>query len=307
MEFRKLEPFTIELAEKYKECFNQSKTSIADACPNSRFAWNLGYHYRYFIVDNCICLISDGGIFTKPHFSLPIGELTVEKLNKILKIISEIFEHEKWQMLGLFIDEEYVDLFNQVEGYKLTWSYDEDFSDYLYETKKLYKLKGKDYRVKRNHVNKFIRGFPDFNYRSLEKGDREKAVSLVRTWCQDKEVDCSNPIESDCGPIDTLFSYWDELDIHGGVIYLEDDLIAFSMGSIIHDGEMAVMHFEKAHPDYEGLYSVINQLTTIYELEDTKYINREEDMGDMGLRLAKESYFPVKKIKKYRLKLDKNG
>ena len=305
MEFQALEPLTIEVADKYKAYFNKSETWIADNCPNSRFAWDQGYNYRYFIMEDCFCLISDGGVFTKPHFSLPLGELTVDKLTKILEKTSKIFEHENWPLIGLFIDEEYVELFNQVEGFDFEWSYNDDFSDYVYETDKLANLKGKDFRVKRNHVNKFIREYPDFNFRSLEKTDREKAVSLVRTWCEEKDIDCHDPNESDCGPIDTLFSYWDELDITGGAIYLHNDLIAFSMGSIIHDGEIGVLHFEKADPLYEGLYAVINQFIAFSDLEDTKYINREEDMGDPGLRVAKESYFPVKMIKKYRLEATK--
>lgn len=69
------------------------------------------------------------------------------------------------------------------------------------------------------------------------------------------------------------------------------------MGSVISNGQEAVIHFEKAHPDYEGLYSVINQLTVINEFAETELINREEDMGEEGIRIAKESYLPIEKLK----------
>lgn len=303
MKFQNLKPLDIEMADTYQKHFNLSKTRIADNCPNSRFSWDVGYHYRYVIIEDCLCFISDGGVFTGPHFTLPLGELTVEKLNKVLTELYQIFEFENWQFIGLFVDECYLDLFQQLPDFQVDISMDDDFSDYVYSTKKLARLKGKDYRTKRNHVNKFIRDYPDFEYRSLAKEDQEKAVTLVKTWCQDKEVNCQDPRESDCRAINQLFSYWDQLEVHGGVIYYNEDLIAFSMGTIVRDGKEAVIHFEKADPNYEGLYSVINQFTVFSEFDMTEIINREEDMGDPGLRMAKESYFPVEKIKKYRVLL----
>ncbi len=305
MEFRSLEPLNIEMADTYQKYFNKSKTRIADACPNSRFSWNVGYNYRYLIIEDCLCLVSDGGVFTAPHFSLPLGELTAENLDHILNKLCEVFEHEQWPFLGLFIDQTYLELFQNLRSFDAAISMNEDFSDYVYQTKKLANLKGGNYRQKRNHVNKFIREYPDFKYQRLSKDDREQAVHLVKTWCQDKEVDCQNPLESDCRPIDRLFEYWDHLDVHGGAIYYNQDLIAFSMGTLLRDGNEAVIHFEKANPNYEGLYSVINQFTVFSEFEKTKKINREEDMGDPGLRLAKESYFPIEKIDKYRVELRK--
>ena len=38
---------------------------------------------------------------------------------------------------------------------------------------------------------------------------------------------------------------------------------------------------------------MINQQFLIHEAADFKYVNREEDTGDEGLRKAKESYKPA--------------
>ena len=211
MNFHSLQPFTIEQAELYTYYFQQSDTRLADACPNSRFAWNVGYNYRYLIVEDCFCLISDGGIFTEPHFSLPLGKLDSKKLQNILQQIEPIFEQKDWSFVGMFIDQEYTALFSELSAYNIEMSYEEDFSDYVYQTSDLANLKGKKYRVKRNHVNRFVRDYAEFEYSALTKSDQEKAVELVRTWCQDKEVDCSDPLASDCGPINNLFDYWNEL------------------------------------------------------------------------------------------------
>jgi hypothetical protein len=64
-------------------------------------------------------------------------------------------------------------------------------------------------------------------------------------------------------------------------------------------GDTAVIHFEKANPDIDGLYQVINQWTCQYSLKEFRFVNREQDLGEPGLRKAKLSYHPHHMVKKY--------
>ena len=43
----------------------------------------------------------------------------------------------------------------------------------------------------------------------------------------------------------------------------------------------------------EGAYAMINQQFLLHEAAGFRYVNREEDLGEPGLRQAKESYHPV--------------
>jgi len=65
---------------------------------------------------------------------------------------------------------------------------------------------------------------------------------------------------------------------------------------------MFVIHFEKAalKKEYTGIYQYVNQAFTAVLPEQYELINREQDLGDPGLRQAKESYRPVDFVKKYR-------
>ena len=58
------------------------------------------------------------------------------------------------------------------------------------------------------------------------------------------------------------------------------------------------MHIEKAYADVQGAYTIINQQFLAHEAVQYKYVNREEDLGDPGLRQAKESYRPVFLVEK---------
>ena len=83
-----------------------------------------------------------------------------------------------------------------------------------------------------------------------------------------------------------------ELKLKGGLIRAEGRVVAFSLGEPCGK-DMFVVHIEKAFSDVRGAYPIINQQFVLHEAADYRYINREEDTGDEGLRKAKLSYDPA--------------
>ena len=60
-----------------------------------------------------------------------------------------------------------------------------------------------------------------------------------------------------------------------------------------------MVHIEKAYADIEGAYTMINQQFVEHEVAGKyKYTNREDDVGEEGLRKAKLSYKPVFMVEK---------
>jgi hypothetical protein len=84
----------------------------------------------------------------------------------------------------------------------------------------------------------------------------------------------------------------------GGAILIDGKLEAFTLGEPLNP-ETVVIHIEKANPAFEGLYPLINQVFLENEWSAHLYVNREQDLGEEGLRKAKESYFPNHMIHKY--------
>ena len=95
--------------------------------------------------------------------------------------------------------------------------------------------------------------------------------------------------------------YFEELGLTGGVLRLSGQVIAFTLGEPLSD-DTFVVHFEKAFPEIQGAYPMINQQFVLAECQDYQYVNREEDTGDEGLRKAKLSYKPVILLDKYTAK-----
>jgi len=79
---------------------------------------------------------------------------------------------------------------------------------------------------------------------------------------------------------------------------------AFALGERLNR-ETAVCHFEKADHFMEGLSQLVNREFSRLLFADCRFVNREQDLGEPGLRSAKLSYHPVELVKKFRVRRKK--
>ncbi|NLY92144.1 MAG: DUF2156 domain-containing protein [Firmicutes bacterium] len=167
--------------------------------------------------------------------------------------------------------------------------------DYLYRTKDLIELPGRKYQQKRNHINRF-RQYYCFSYHSLQPEHFPACRRLFAEWAEEKG---DHPeVEAERMALDEGLDNFSRLQLKGGVLEVEGEIQAFAIGSRLN-ADTALVHFEKANPAFSGIYSVINQQFIANEWADTRFINREDDMGLPGLRQAKERYHPLRMIEKF--------
>ena len=285
--------------EVYEYYYRISNTKLADMTFNCRIAWDEVFKSEMAIYEDCCLLISDGGCFTDPHLLMPMGELDSAKLERILAAVHEDFFKRGWKLKIMCIDEDKLDLFEHMSRFSAEPYFNEDSSDYLYDGEAMRTLAGNSLHKKRNHVNKFMRLYPDYEYATLTSKDMDECLSLVTQWCISKDLDPDNCAESDFNMIRRLFDDFDKLEIHGGLIRTGGIVKAFSIGSL-GNANRAYIHFEKADPEIHGIYSAINQLVLQNEFPAVEAVDREEDLGIPGLRKAKQSYEPIMLIKKYK-------
>ncbi|MDR2732198.1 MAG: phosphatidylglycerol lysyltransferase domain-containing protein, partial [Fibromonadaceae bacterium] len=89
------------------------------------------------------------------------------------------------------------------------------------------------------------------------------------------------------------------LGFSGLVFYVKGTPVGYCQGEILPDEKSFAVHFEKAIDKYKGIYQYINQEFAKSILENITYINREQDLGDEGLRQAKMTYRPVDFVRIY--------
>lgn len=180
----------------------------------------------------------------------------------------------------------------------------EDWADYLYNAETLATLKGKKMGKKRNHVNKFDTLYPDWKLEPITPSNLKEAMEFMDVF--DLEGD-NTPMAIDERKLTrVLLSYCSnpETVIEGAILKAKGRVAGFTLGDV--KGDTLFIHVEKCTREFEGSYEKINRefaaLMTARHPE-IKFINREDDAGDPGLRLAKESYHPIEKLKKYNILL----
>lgn len=230
----------------------------------------------------------------KYHYSFPFGngdkKAAVEKMK-------EMSANEGYGLCMYPVLEN--DRKNLIEWFKGEFEIDADRGDfdYVYTVEKLANLKGKKLHGKRNHIARFMDD-NDWRYEPMSAANIEDCRKMSKEWELMRLDKWNDSMEQEINVLDDALDNFDALGFAGGVLYKADEIVAFTIGERLNSDTL-VVHFEKAYPDLQGAYPMINQQFILHEGTGYTYVNREEDMGDMGLRQAKLSYHPDMILKKY--------
>ncbi|MFA5769424.1 MAG: phosphatidylglycerol lysyltransferase domain-containing protein [Bacteroidales bacterium] len=180
-----------------------------------------------------------------------------------------------------------------------------DSFDYIYDINDLAHLKGKKLQSKRNHLNAFLKTYPHYEFLPVTEADIADCLVMNDEWCRIMGCIYNMGMEEEICAVHRAFRAYKSLQLEGFMIKLDGKIIAYTLGEPYKE-DTYLVHVEKAFPEFRGAYQVINQLLVKYVMENypgVKYINREDDAGDKGLRHAKMSYRPVLLLEKYMTKI----
>ena len=164
--------------------------------------------------------------------------------------------------------------------------------DYIYLRRDLEQLAGKHLKAKRNHVNKFLQLYPQYEYRPLSPQYFNDCRQLAQLWRDETDnTDHQSSVNAEQQVMENIYAHWDELDMIGGSIWIDGKMVAFTYGAPVTFDTFDVC-VEKADRNVDGAFNIINQQFASRLPEQYVFINREEDMGLEGLRKAKLSYHP---------------
>ena len=166
-----------------------------------------------------------------------------------------------------------------------------DNFDYIYQSERLITLAGKKVHSKRNFINRFkAENEGRWSYEAITPENLEECWEMDTAW-RERSDDSGETLMEEGSAIRDCFNHFDALGLCGGLLRVDGKVIAFTMGRPINH-EVFIVHIEKAFSDIAGAYPMINQQFIAHTAGDYQYINREDDVGDPGLRKAKLSYKP---------------
>lgn len=271
---------TLDLRPMLHPLFRALPEGISEFAFANLYLFRDTHNYRLtrVVQDHLAILGRDG---EQPFFMLPFGLPEKPQLDRLFQDHGSMKAATETQAQQL-----------HEMGYQV--QEDRDNFDYLYSRAELAQLAGRKFHKKQNLVNAFINNY-SYEGKPLIQDYIPDALQVLEKWRNGRD----NP--GDYRAAAEALEKAEELQLCGGIYYVDGQPAAYTLGEELAQGESFVIHFEKAISTYKGIYQFVNKCFASILPEKYKYINREQDLGDEGLRQAKLSYRPIGFVKKYRI------
>lgn len=225
-------------------------------------------------------------LFRGNEFYVPLNGLPTKDEMQLL-----VAQNKKILLCGQSIVNKNQDLLDSLQ---IKMTKDMDNADYLYKRIELQELKGKAFHKKKNHLNSFVKNY-EVSYSPLINETVNDAIEVLQEWYK-----THSEIESDYETAKKALLLLPISDFFGQVVYINNKCVGFFLGEYMQEKTVFCTHFEKGLDQYRGIYQYLNNLASCTVGENVLYINREQDLGDEGLRQSKMTYRPCGFVEKYR-------
>ena len=174
-----------------------------------------------------------------------------------------------------------------------------DSFDYLYLREELATLPGNRFHKKKNRINYFTARHT-YEVHRLTAQHLCGCLQLLDDCGRVAEVEGSRTFGLEMDATADALAQMENLGLEGVVVTVEGTVRAFAVGERLNR-ETAVCHFEKYDHFMEGLSQLVNREFARLLFTECRYVNREQDLGEPGLRIAKLSYHPAELVRKFRV------
>ena len=285
-------PLTWEDRAPYSELYGRTSVKYAEYSFFSLWGWG-DTNPMELAWDNMLCWLRSHG--NKPGFCSPVGDWDTADWDALFQ------EHFAPGDVLLDIPEAIVGRFSDSLAARLKVTEDRDEWEYLHSVPELVTLEGSRFAQKRAHVRSFQSSY-DWEYIPLLPEDFPELLDFQARWLRHRGIGPSPSLEDEDRAIRRALERWDELPFLGAILRADGITVGYTIAEEL-DAKTLDIRFEKALEDYAGSYQALNQLFLRNQGSDYAWVNREEDMGNPGLREAKLSYHPVQLLKKYRVEI----
>ncbi len=294
IEFRAITLADKETIESYTR---SSQIRNCDLSFANMYCWQRKYQSSWAVIEGYLVIrfLIDGG--ERHGYMQPIGQDGNLDFSHIIPLMAQdAHSHgERLRIIGL--TDEGRESIKRCYGSDFAFHSDPCFEDYIYTRESLMTLSGKRLQPKRNHINQFLKLNSNYEFRPLTPEIFDDCKRLDCRW-RAAHGDLCDDMTPEREAMLRAFKHFEELELRGGALYVDGEIVAFTYGSAINSDTFCT-HIEKGLVEIAGCYTLINKLFAESLPSHFQYINREEDLGVEGLRRAKLSYYPDHKQEKY--------
>lgn len=286
LSFKKIEFEDIPTLKAY---FNAYPARQCDRSCGATFMWRNYFENQYAIIDGTIILSAN--FKNETCFTFPIGR----NIEAAFEALEDYCKAENIPIVFCSVNKNELPVLYRRYSYCVADA-DRDWFDYIYEKDAIMNLVGRKYATPRNHINKFRKLYADWSFEPISSDNIPDLIEFTRNFTFNAEKDESANLELQMC-IEVLENY-NKYGMLGGALRVNGKIIGYSVGEII--GDTLFCHIEKADVSFSGAYQMLtNQFLRMYASGDEiKFVNREEDCGDPGLRKSKLSYNPIELLEK---------
>ncbi len=290
-------PITLNDIPRIQAILRNNTTRSCDFTLGGIFMWIGYFGYEYAIADGTLFIkgLSEDSS-RQTSFTVPVGRMP---LDEAVETVREYCRQNDLEPLFSAVPESMVDSLQALGAKTVTEL--TDWADYIYNASDLATLTGKRYNKKRNHVNRFMTDNPDWRLDMIDDTNLDELRAFFHNL--DIESAKADPAMAEYEREQTadVLDNYHRYPFVGGILRDQHGaIVAFTIGEVY--GDTLILHIEKMRHDVAGAGESINKLFAAEMLRqrpELKYINREDDAGDPGLRYAKESYHPAFLLKKF--------
>ncbi len=281
MEFTRLTEENVITIKKYLE---QSPISFCDISVGAKYMWRKKYVIDFCILNDTLVMKEKGPNYDG-SFYYPIGNDVDGAVDAIENYCKENFLPFKF----CCIDDEIAEILRK-KYFDVNVFNERAWNDYIYTAQQFKTYSGKSLSGQRNHVNKFKKAYPNYKFESITPTIYSEIADFLAEYERNKNLSQEEKTELDMTKEYLLKSV--DLGQVGGVLRVDGKIVGLSIGEVV--GDTLIVHVEKGLTGYNGVYpTVAQEFAKAFATDGVKYINREEDCGDEGLRRSKTQYHPI--------------
>lgn len=178
---------------------------------------------------------------------------------------------------------------------------DRDNADYLFLAKDLIELKGRKYDAKRNFIRNFKSAYR-YEYIPVTPADVSRVLQFQDVWCVERGCGQSASLQDEADAVRIMLFHLGRFPLKTGALAVDGRICAVCIAEALNPQTLVIHALKGAH-GMTGIYPVMFNEFLIREAATFSYINMEQDLGIPGLRKSKESYQPVRMVRKFSLSL----